>query len=64
MKLFVEPCEHRPLACPCCGGGRLHSKGRYRRRARHLESFGHDTLLIVECRRFLCLDCQRSFVQP
>ena len=64
MELSVKPVETRPDACPCCGGGRLHSKGRYLRRARHLESFGRYTDLIVECRRFRCLDCNKSFVQP
>ncbi len=64
MELLVKPVEARPRACPCCGGGRLHSKGRYRRRARHLEAFGRYSRLIVECRRFRCLECSRSFVQP
>jgi transposase len=64
MELIIEPLEARPKACPCFGGGRLHSKGRYRRRARHLESFGRYTRLVVECRRFLCLECRTSFVQP
>ena len=64
MELTIEPVERRPKACPCCGGDRLHSKGRYRRRVRHLESFGRYTRLVVRCRRFLCLDCGKSFVQP
>jgi transposase len=61
---MVEPLQARPQACPCCGGGRLHSKGRYRRRARHLESFGRYSELVIHCRRFQCLECRRSFVQP
>lgn len=64
MELLVKPDERRPKACSCCGGDRLHSKGLYRRRVRHLESFGRYTKLMVECRRFVCLDCNRSFVQP
>ena len=64
MELAVAPTEARPKACPCCGGGRLHSKGLYQRRARHLESFGRYTKLVVECRRFHCLECNKSFVQP
>jgi len=64
MELILEPLRRRPKACPCCGGGRLHSKGRYQRRARHLESFGRYSRLLVECRRFQCLECAKSFVQP
>ena len=64
MELVVEPAEPRPEACPCCGGVSPHSKGRYQRRVRHLESFGRYTRLLVECRRFTCLDCRKSFVQP
>jgi transposase len=64
MELVVKPSEQRPKACPCCGGGRLHSKGRYWRHARHLEYFGKFSTLIVECRRFRCIDCNKSFVQP
>jgi transposase len=63
MELNLEPLEERPKACPCCGGARLHSKGRYQRRARHLESFGRYTKLVVRCRRFVCLECDKSFVQ-
>jgi transposase len=64
MELIVKPEEQRPKACPCCGGGRLHSKGRYWRHARHLDYFGKFSTLIVECRRFRCLNCNKSFVQP
>ena len=64
MELIVKPSEQRPKACPCCGGGRLHSKGLYQRRARHLECFGRFSELIVECRRFRCMECHKSFVQP
>jgi transposase len=63
-ELVLEPLASRPARCPCCGGRRLHSKGRYLRRVRHLESFGHFTRLLIRCRRFVCLDCAKSFVQP
>ena len=63
MRVYVEALE-APRQCPCCGGGRLHSKGRYERRARHLACFGHPSELVVSCRRYRCLDCERSFVQP
>ena len=59
MELGVEPREQRPQACPYCGGSRLHSKGRYQRKVRHLESFGRYTRLRIECRRFLCLECHK-----
>jgi len=52
-----------PRGCPCCGGLSLHSKGRYLRRAKHLECFGDDSELRVHCRRYKCLSCSKSFVQ-
>jgi len=52
-----------PQLCPCCGGGRLHSKGRYRRRVRHLPCLGVPSELNIRCRRYECLGCSRSFVQ-
>ena len=64
IELLLKPEELRPKACPCCGGGRLHSKGLYWRHARHLECFGKFSTLSVECRRFRCIDCNKSFVQP
>ncbi len=64
VRVVVEPLKERPGACPHCGGHHLHSKGRYRRKVRHLESFGTFSELIVECRRFRCCGCHRSFVQP
>jgi transposase len=63
MRVFVEALE-APRLCPRCGGGRLHSKGRYERRARHLACFGHPSELVISCRRYECLGCARSFVQP
>lgn len=63
LRAVVEP-EQDPTCCTRCGGARLHSKGRYRRRVKHLRSFGSPVQLVVECRRFQCLECRRSFVQP
>ena len=54
--------ELEPKQCPYCGACRLHSKGRYPRRARHLSCFGHQSVLVVSTRRLKCLDCQRSFL--
>lgn len=57
--------KRAPKACPYCAGGRRpRSKGRYERRAKHLDWFGRPTQLAVKCRRFKCWDCGRSFVQP
>jgi len=61
--LRVEP-STRPTHCLCCGADRLHSKGRYQRRVRHLEAFGRPVLLRIQCRRYRCLRCAKSFVQP
>jgi transposase len=62
VRVHVEVLD-APRQCPCCGGGRLHSKGRYERRARHQACFGHPSELVVNCRRYVCLECRRSFVQ-
>jgi len=61
IEVHVEHEDEAPR-CRWCGGDRLHSKGRYLRRARHLDSFGHSSVLMVHCRRYYCLSCQRSFV--
>ena len=62
MRVYAEALE-APQLCPCCGGDRLHSKGRYERRVRHLPWMGLDTELFINCRRYECLGCSRSFVQ-
>ena len=62
MRIYAEALE-APRHCPCCGGDRLHSKGRYERRARHLPWLGLQTVLAIRCRRYACLGCARSFVQ-
>jgi len=63
MRVYLEA-QERPGACPCCGGGRLHSKGRYQRRVRHLDCFGRPSQLFIDCRRYRCVSCTKSFVQP
>jgi transposase len=63
MRITVEPLE-RPHTCVCCGGVRLRSKGRYERRVRHLECLGSPSELVIACRRFRCLECEGTFVQP
>ena len=63
MRVFVEALD-LPRQCPCCGGVRLHSKGRYERCVRHLACFGRPSELVIACRRYHCVGCQRSFVQP
>ncbi|XHR30061.1 MAG: ISL3 family transposase [Chthoniobacteraceae bacterium] len=63
LKIHVKP-EAQTCSCPCCGGGRLHSKGRYQKQVRHLDRFGEPTALVVHTRRLRCLDCRHSFVPP
>jgi transposase len=63
MRIYAQALE-APEQSPCCGGDRLHSKGLYRRRVVHLPWMGVPTELLIECRRFVCLGCQKSFVQP
>jgi transposase len=63
MRVYLEVLQ-APDACPCCGASRLRSKGRYERRVRHLDCFGHPSRLLIECRRYRCGDCTKSFVQP
>ena len=54
--------EREPDCCRCCASPRIVAKGRYRRRARHLNSFGLPSLLQIETRRFECRACGRSFL--
>ena len=60
-EIHLRLTEKRGNTCPYCGGGRLRSKGRYRRRARHLPVFGRESLIAIELRRFHCIDCSRTF---
>ena len=54
--------EQQPDTCPCCGASRLHSKGRYERRVRHLDLCGRRAGWWIHCRRYRCCDCGRTFV--
>jgi transposase len=63
LEIHVEP-EAQASKCLCCGGGRLRSKGRYEKQARHLDRFGEPTKLIVHTRRLRCQDCRTTFVPP
>jgi len=62
MRISLEELD-TPRSCPYCAGSSLRSKGRYQRRARHLECLGHKSEVIIRCRRFYCLPCQRTFVE-
>jgi transposase len=62
LRLHVTPRANGGVRCPCCGGGRLRSKGSYRRQARHLDCLGEPSELVVHTRRFTCRDCRRTFV--
>lgn len=48
--------------CPRCESQRLHSKGPYERRVRHLPSMGKAVEVLVQTRRYRCRDCGRHFV--
>ena len=63
MRVYLEVLD-TPRSCPYCAGSSLRSKGRYERRARHLECMGHQSEVIINCRRYRCLNCAVSFVQP
>jgi transposase len=63
MRITFEVLQ-APPCCPCCGAVRLRSKGRYERRVRHLDCFEHPTILQIQCRRYKCVACEKSFVQP
>ncbi|XHR29011.1 MAG: transposase family protein [Chthoniobacteraceae bacterium] len=45
LKIHIKP-KAQTCSCPCCGGGRLHSKGRYQKQVRHLDRFGEPTALV------------------
>lgn len=61
--VWVTPIERSRPPCPGCRSRRwVRSKGRYERKVRHLEVFGKESLLRVECRRFKCLPCKRTFI--
>jgi transposase len=62
MRVFVEALE-APRLCPCCGGDRLRSKGRYERRVQDLACFVNPSELVIRCRRYRCVDCGKSSVQ-
>jgi transposase len=63
VRFYLEA-ERTPRACPWCGADRLRSKGRYQRQVRHLDCCGRICWLHVDCRRWRCIGCGRSFVQP
>jgi transposase len=62
MRISLEVLD-TPRRCPYCAGSSLRSKGRYQRRARHLECLGHQSEVIISCRRYRCVPCDRSFVE-
>jgi len=54
--------EQAPQQCRHCGSGQLVSKGKYERRARHLDTYGRSSRLLIGLRRWQCRECGRSFV--
>ena len=63
MRVYLEVLQ-APPACPCCAGQGLRSKGRYQRQVRHLDCFGRPSQLVIACRRYRCVGCAKTFVQP
>ena len=59
---FTLEHRQRPKRCPYCGADRLHSKGRYERRVRHLDHWNRPSLWRVHTHRYVCTHCERSFV--
>ena len=51
-----------PTHCPYCCCSRIRSKGKYLRKARHLEAFRRESKLRIHTRRFQCCNCLRSFL--
>ena len=62
MRVSLEVVD-TPRSCPYCAGSSLRSKGRYERRARHLDCMGHQSEVVIRCRRYRCVPCNRSFVE-
>lgn len=60
-RVYVE-LENEPGRCRHCGSERIVGKGRYRRRARHLDTFGRPSQLIIQTGRYECRECGRSFL--
>jgi len=52
--------EGRPKVCPRCGSSNLVGKGRYERKARHLDTFGRSSELRVATSRQQCRGCGRG----
>jgi transposase len=62
LYVHLAPSRRLKVTCPCCGGGRLRSKGNYTRKARHLDRFASRCTLIIKTRRYKCLDCVKTFI--
>jgi transposase len=54
--------EKESRECRHCQSPRIVSKGRYSRRARHLDVFGRPSWLIIVMRRWQCRQCGKSFL--
>ena len=59
VQITARRTEREP--CPHCGGTRLRGKGRYLRRVRHEDWGQRRSVLLLEGRKFQCLDCSRYF---
>jgi len=52
----------KPGGCPRCGSLQIVGKGRYERRARHLDTFGRASELNIQAGRWQCRGCGRTFL--
>ena len=52
----------KPVGCPRCGSLQIVGKGRYERRARHLDTFGRRSELKIQTGRWQCRGCGRTFL--
>ena len=62
-RLRISARHAGPISCPHCDGAHLRVKDRRFRRPRHEDWGIRHSELLLESRKFLCRDCQRSFWQ-
>lgn len=60
-EIVLVEMEGRCGKCPRCGSCKVVGKGRYERRARHLDTFGRSSELRIRSGRKQCRGCGRSF---
>lgn len=62
-RIWVELAKKERPPCPqCTSACKVRSKGRYKRRVRHLEILGQESELIILTHRYRCHQCDYSFL--